>query len=72
MKKLFIFVFLISSSLIVLSQTPKKVGKKINKKVSKNTYSRNYNGCFTKSDSLVRESVWMTFDTLRAYGYIKN
>lgn len=64
MKKLIIFSAFIISSLVTIGQTPKKSKKKAN--------PRNYNGCITSMDSALRKASWVTIDSMRARGYIKN
>jgi len=64
MKKLIIFSALILTSLAAFTQAPKKSKKKAN--------PRNYNGCITSMDSSLRKASWITIDSMRVRGYIKD
>lgn len=64
MKKLIIFTVFIISSFVTSGQASKKPIKKVN--------PRNYNGCVTRMDSIVRKATWMATDSMRVHGYVKD
>ena len=64
MKKLILSFVLLVTVATVVAQTPKKSRSE--------RRSRNYKGCVTHTDSLVRRAAWITVDSMRAKNYIKN
>jgi hypothetical protein len=64
MKKSVLLFILLATVTTVIAQTPKRSRSE--------RRSRNYKGCVTYTDSLVRRAAWITVDSMRAKNYIKN
>ena len=64
MKKLLLLTALSIVAVTLFAQTPKRSRSE--------RRSRNYKGCVTYTDSLVRRISWQAIDSMRAHNYIKD